>query len=750
MYRYGLTTSINLLFVQAQCARRRAVSPSCARPGMATESAVVNLADINWPLPPPSPPHLPPLPPPERHLNSTADQLECVFEQGIDLSVSSNEGDAAVTMSAAHAVDTQAQCCALCAMKSSCMRFVFIPGSGACALLPRVPKAQLLRISNPATVAGTVFVAHADRNAPAREHARCEFKVGYGYAQGALGAGRPLDEPTITTQQECCDACERNLECAKFVFEKYGGGCQLFASIAEIYHTPGLIAGELTARMTLDYLAGGGDIAQPHEPPMPPFLAPPAPPTLKAMRLAPPPATPLEGETAQVVLAYVSMVVIGVMISGVLMCAYCFYFGEIQGLLHRWTNGRIGQPHFALLPKSLQRDTACVDPEEPPEAKRRGGKKQQRLLAHKAIPSDHTPVTCVTQHVQQRKHVPRARLAECETLDELQILVWDEFGHLLKDLRARDTCLLCWTSPEHEEGDANSKASEWSMITSVSSMPQVVACTALKLADKQLVTDTERNRVAFAKSLTMKSSPPGRRRRGPTTVRAVTEEPQLSKVVDSADTAPPGKSSNDVANSTGGEQSDGGSVLEDLHAQISSPISRQGLAAGLAGTDASVSEDISSRDLGRRRGAGVVYEPSDDEHSTHEETAMEEATDSLHKARAWQEERKLAQNVASIGQELEVNDSIPLCEQMQPSEAAAMPCRTPTSNDLDANDNIEGLLHHRVQIVGLQSKGALNGRFGLVSGFDPAKNRWRVRLEGDGQQLLAFKVNNLRSLGENT
>ena len=208
-----------------------------------TATAVVSIDTLTWPLPPPSPPGLPPMPPPERKLNASAgDQLECQFQPGIDLSVSSSTQH---VTSAAHAVGTQSHCCALCAMKGGCTRFVFMPDSGTCVLLPNVANMEILRISNPATVAGKVFVAQGDRAKVARTHTKCTFDVGFGFSKGELGAGRPLDEPTITSQQDCCDACERNPDCVKFVFEKFGGGRQLFESFAEKYRTPGLIAGQI-------------------------------------------------------------------------------------------------------------------------------------------------------------------------------------------------------------------------------------------------------------------------------------------------------------------------------------------------------------------------------------------------------------------------------------------------------------------------------------------------------------------------
>ena len=439
--------------------------------GGALTSQVVSLRDLpTWPLPPPSPPSLPPHPPPERHLNITDAQLECQFEQGIDLAVSTGSSEKAAT-NVARAVDTQMQCCALCAMRNSCERFVFIPDTGACVLLPHVSKLMLVRISNPATVAGTVFVAHGVQDAPVRSHAKCAYEVGYGYANGALGAGRPIDGPRVISQQDCCDACDRNPECVKFVYERFGGSCQLFESFAERYHTPGLISGKVEARVALGYGSSldaqadeGNSLSQ--QPRL--FLAPPTPPSFATAVFAPPPVPPPgEGVAAQAVLKYASLTMGVIIVFGILLCGYCFYFGEIQGMLHRWSRGRLGQAQFSLLPKSL-REVSRPDH----GSRRRRGKKPQ-LLTNKGTSSGHVAVTCATSHVTQKKYLA---LGQCRTLDELLNLIWDEFGHLLKHLKAKDVLLLCQDT-DHEAGHL-------CVVTSASDMGKVVSSTALKVSEK--------------------------------------------------------------------------------------------------------------------------------------------------------------------------------------------------------------------------------------------------------------------------
>ena len=459
-------------------------------------SQVVSLGDLTWPAPPPSPPGLPPAPPPDNRLNMTAAQLECQFEQGIDLTLI---GDDLPSTAVASAVDTQMRCCALCAIKSRCTRFVFIPDSGACAMLPSVPKNQLIRTSNPATVAGAVFIAHGERAAPAVRHTQCSYEIGFSYSGGALGAGQPVDGPRITSQQGCCDACQRHSDCVKFVYERFGGGCQLFESFADKYHTPGLIAGSIDERAALGY-APGTTGKSGLQATYPPFVDPPAPPSFAVSISVPPPLPPTgENAAAQAVLKYASIGIGSIIIFGFMLCGYCFYFSEIQLLLHRWTDGRFGQAEFSLLPKSLQEaamaDAAGTFPCRTSRTKR--GIKKPKLLVHKGLPVGWTSVTCVTTHVTQTKDV---QIDLCQSFEELRDHIWEEFAHLLKHLhRKSDAALMCFVGDE-------AKVGRWLTVTSASDIGRVCACGALKLTevggrDHGVSTQGDGNQpaVAFAK-----------------------------------------------------------------------------------------------------------------------------------------------------------------------------------------------------------------------------------------------------------
>ena len=59
-------------------------------------------------------------------IGTAGDQLECQFEQGIDLTVSSSEQHSSSGL--ARAADTQTQCCALCIARKDCKYFTLTGG----------------------------------------------------------------------------------------------------------------------------------------------------------------------------------------------------------------------------------------------------------------------------------------------------------------------------------------------------------------------------------------------------------------------------------------------------------------------------------------------------------------------------------------------------------------------------------------------------------------------------------------------
>lgn len=166
---------------------------------------VINLNGFSWPQPPPSPPTSPPLvsPPPLLSLNSSRSEGErtCTFYEGIDFSLPGANDHLGGT----HMADSSMQCCALCGLHIGCTGFVFMPESNMCVLMPvRIAHEKLVKVMNPSTVAGTIYLSHAAKLASAPvKHAACDFKVGSGYSGGLLDPSAPLESSErIETQQD--------------------------------------------------------------------------------------------------------------------------------------------------------------------------------------------------------------------------------------------------------------------------------------------------------------------------------------------------------------------------------------------------------------------------------------------------------------------------------------------------------------------------------------------------------------------
>ena len=639
-------------------------------------------------------------------------------------------------------------------MKVGCTRFVFIPGSGACALLPPVSRSQLLRTSNPATVAGTVFVGRDATSAPAVRHARCSFEINHGYNQGALGAGSPLDGPRITSHQECCDACERHPQCVKFVFEKYGGSCQLFESFAEQYKVPGLIAGMILSRAalgsTFDAIEAGGMLMPPSHPPL--HLSP-FPPALVTIG-SPPPAPPSddeEGSAAMVVLKFGSILVFIIISLGVLLCGYCFYFGEIQGALYEVSGGRMGKPKFSLLPKSLQEVTQAEHQEGLPK-KKKGKKAKQALLVDKGPVEGQASVTCVTSQMTQKKEVD---VADCATFDELLTTTREEFGHMLGDTRPKELALLCWV------GHPETSSGAWMTVGAASDTQAVIQSGALKLVLKSAVSEAE-TAIAYPKSLAV-------------------PKPAL-----------PGETVVETANKHGKDRAAGnGGQRRVSKADVPPQASIQAEQAGM-GYDPKLMEAFAEF----MKSQGAPAEPQGAEEALEESHSEEESVPTTGRpARGCSDEQHWSDDdqVDRLSATMDSHEGVrisrrvrrpvvpddddggdPLCptgfssqaarasaEQELPSRATRAPAPQVGAAAADDDDmgehglretqaQREALVGKRVRVCHLQSKMELNGRVGTVASIDKAKDRFRVRLDSDTidgfATILAFKYQNLQAI----
>ena len=134
--------------------------------------------------------------------------------------------------------------------------FVFEPSSGTCVLLPQVEKDDegfggLVKTPNEYTVSGSIQIEIV--TAASLRRGDCTFEEATGYSSGQIGPAEALDgaEP-ITTPQGCCDACDKQPDCAKFTFEAYSKACILYAAYSEKYLTQALSSGTVKGRTSSD------------------------------------------------------------------------------------------------------------------------------------------------------------------------------------------------------------------------------------------------------------------------------------------------------------------------------------------------------------------------------------------------------------------------------------------------------------------------------------------------------------------
>ena len=651
------------------------------------------------PLPPPRPPRRPP-PPLPAQLGMHADaHIECEFFDDVDYTVIASPGVSTTTTDTA--ADTKKHCCCLCGMQAGCTDFVFEPASKTCVLMPHVPSYNLRRSPNNSTIAGSVTISRIDNS-----HAACHFEVGSGYAGGTVGVGKPLPGHKMDSKQDCCDACERDPRCAKFVFEHYGGDCQLFGPQAEKYLTFSLLSGTVDGRATGDMPSEGSlpDQNDDDELDMGPWggggestrygdhgsVAPPVPPMLTFFA-APPPASKASSESAvaTAVLADFSLG-IGFLIFVVFsLFAYLFFASDIQKLLFHISGGRFGKQTRSLLP-TRQPDSELT----PAFSKRKKG----------ALPVGWAKVTVQTSQVTQKKDM---EVAECATLEELKELMWDEFSHLLKATRAKDMLLLVWVDSSDDDGNAGN--GRWELVTEASNMARVTASPALKLAEKKAF-DIKTLAIAFIAALTNESHRHSSGRRAPARLLALKGPPSANDSNSDAsdDEAAPQGSSKTLGR---GPRSGG------IAGRFARGASKGGFQPLDSIEDEESGSDLDAAPLCGQTGPTVPAGPN-------------KARGAVNGRRAGRNAKELASNRA--------------CGRERGS-SGRRPAIGGGANEANDVEHGVDLLGKRVVVHGLVTQGKLNGRAGVATSFDKAKVRYRVRLEAaDGEvQTLAFKPENL-------
>lgn len=381
----------------------------------------------------------------------------------------------------------------MCGMKAGCQDFVFEPASGTCVLLPHVAdSSKVIESHNEYTVAGSLQITVVKSDV--QEHGECEFQPSSGYSGGQLGEAQPLpgDEP-IASKQDCCDACERDPQCAKFTYETYGKTCMLFAGYAENYRTDGLLSGVVSGRSAVSALqssidvsdAPGGDggkgngdngadlFAWMMNPP------PPVPPMLTFGVQSPPPSPPPgELEATKIIVADASMFFVSVMGLGFCICAYCFFREDLISVAHRASGGKVGGKKGSKRQHAAYGVAPTEDDAEAPGGPARKGKKGKKGKRGQRTEEGYAHVRLETRALTQKKEV---RVAEVEDLASLYTTLWSEFPSALKDTRP-DQMVLLSEGAEYEV-DAGGHL-VWQRVTTQSDILQVLVRGSLKLTER--------------------------------------------------------------------------------------------------------------------------------------------------------------------------------------------------------------------------------------------------------------------------
>jgi hypothetical protein len=286
-----------------------------------------------------------------------------------------------------------------------------------------------------------------------------------------------VEHPPVTHRplQECCDACQREPECAKFVFEKYGGTCELHTGVGESYYTANLISGVVDNRVVAEppgfYQVEdrSSNIDVYTRPRPPPFRIRPVPPTPPAFAWseAVPPSPPPHYSAMQEALGGASLVAITVLVLATLTCTYCFFSVEMNRCMFCLSAGRFGSK-----PKSLHAERV----KEGVQAR----VKPRKLLENKE--SGWSKVTVQTAQLTQHKEM---EVGGCRTYTDLRQLVYDTFGHLLKNVQVENLLLLAWMDSDPAGPDP-----QWMLVTAASDMVRIRACNAIKALPNDLISES--------------------------------------------------------------------------------------------------------------------------------------------------------------------------------------------------------------------------------------------------------------------
>jgi hypothetical protein len=249
--------------------------------------------------------------------------------------------------------------------------------------------------------------------------------------------------------------------------------CTLHTSTAEMYMVSGRISGTIEGKgVSFASDTGNGyGLAYPPPPSMPAF---------STLHSSPPPP-PIEANDsggAQDVIAYISVAVISLLMVMLTLCAFFFFSPQLRALRNRCTQ------------RGVKYDLAKgeTDPMMIPE----GGAKRKKKRGGKA---GHAKVIVQTTGLTQSKDMD----VSCDSSEALVQKIFEEFSHMVKELRPAHTVLLCKAlDAEDEEDEEASNAEQWLLVDEDSDFAQVLAqCKTFKLLEQKRAAARSKYRLAF-------------------------------------------------------------------------------------------------------------------------------------------------------------------------------------------------------------------------------------------------------------
>jgi len=160
------------------------------------------------------------------------------------------------------------------------------------------------------------------------------------------------------------------------------------------------------------------------------------------------------------------------------LCAFFFFSPQLRALRNRFTQ------------RGAKYDLAKgeTDPMMLPE----GGAKRKKKRGGKA---GHAKVIVQTTGLTQSKDMD----VSCDSSEALVKKIFEEFSHMVKELRPAHTVLLCKAPDvEDEEDEEANNAEQWLLVDEESDFTQVLAqCKAFKLLEQKRAAARSKYRLAF-------------------------------------------------------------------------------------------------------------------------------------------------------------------------------------------------------------------------------------------------------------